>query len=254
MIPLKDENPTERKAIIVPILIAINIVVFLFIQPTLSGGSSASRAEQGAEFAVCKASIPYEVTHRTRLADADPSALNDTGQLFGRFQRERCPHKSVWLSILTSMFLHGGFLHIAGNMLFLFVFGNNIEDRLGRFRFTIFYLLCGLAATLGQSYVGANSATPLIGASGAIAGVLGAYLVLFPRARVKTLIIFFFITVMDLPAVLVLGLWFVLQIFQGVGSVSGAPGGVAYVAHIAGFIAGMALLLVFRPRRVSPSL
>ncbi len=160
------------------------------------------------------------------------------------------------IRIVISMFLHGGWLHLGGNMLYLWIFGDNIEDRLGHFKYVIFYLLCGFMATMTHAVMNAGSRLPSIGASGAIAGVLGAYLILFPRARVTTLIPIFvfitirelpfvFITIRELPAVLVLGLWFVLQFFVGVASIgesAEATGGVAVFAHIGGFIAGMALV------------
>lgn len=250
MLPLKDYNPVTRPAIVVPILIAINVGVFFFVQPTLRHAAGQRADEAQIEFFVCKAAIPQEVMHGKRLADTPAATLDQEGRVFGEFEGQRCPHKSVWLSILSSMFFHGGFLHIAGNMLFLFIFGNNVEDRLGRGRFAVFYFLCGLAATFAQSVVSPSSVVPMIGASGAIAGVLGAYILMFPRARVRTLIFFFFITVIDIPAVVLLGLWFVMQVFQGVGSVAGrAGGGVAYMAHVGGFVAGMALLKLFRPAR-----
>jgi membrane associated rhomboid family serine protease len=154
------------------------------------------------------------------------------------------------------MFLHGGWLHIAGNMLFLWVFGNNVEDRLGRLVFVGFYLLGGIAAMLLQLAFGAGSTLPTLGASGAIAAVLGAYLVLFPRARVTTLVIFFFITWIQLPAAVVLVGWFVLQIFSGVGQLgTDVSGGVAYWAHIGGFAFGAAVTwMFFRGRRMDPSI
>jgi membrane associated rhomboid family serine protease len=161
------------------------------------------------------------------------------------------------IGIFVSMFLHGGWLHLGGNMLYLWIFGDNIEDRLGHFRYLIFYLLCGVIATLAHAVFNPSSRMPSIGASGAIAGVLGAYILLFPKARVTTLIpIFFFITVREIPAVIVLGLWFVLQLFVGVASLGVAEaanaGGVAYFAHIGGFVAGMVLIAVMggmrRPR------
>src|SRR5439155_24575741 len=151
-------------------------------------------------------------------------------------------------SVLESMFLHGSILHIAGNMLFLWIFGNNVEDRLGKVKYIIFYLLSGLAAAYAQSAVFPNSAVPLIGASGAIAGILGAYLLMFPRARIVSLVFFFLITWVALPAWVIIGLWFLMQLVSSVGSVAGNTG-VAYMAHVGGFIAGMLLLLVFRPRR-----
>ena len=149
------------------------------------------------------------------------------------------------------MFLHGGWLHIGGNMLFLWVFGNNVEDRIGRLWYLLFYLASGIIASLAQLAVAPNSVIPNLGASGAIAGVLGAYLVMFPRRRVYTLIIFFFITAVYLPAFVVLGLWFVLQVFSGVGSLGSrvnTGGGVAFFAHIGGFAFGVVLALLFFPK------
>ncbi|MFA5889427.1 MAG: rhomboid family intramembrane serine protease [Actinomycetota bacterium] len=243
MIPLRDDNPIRRGAIVVPALIVINLVMFIFVQPSFGAGTTEQR-----NYAVCSAAIPYEITHGRSAAEAARRGDVDPSSSIVRVQEAFCPNKNVWLSVLRSMFLHAGFLHIAGNMLYLWIFGNNIEDRLGRARFLLFYLLCGLIATFAQSFVSPDSGTPMVGASGAIAGVLGAYLLAFPRARVRTLVIFFFITIVDLPAVVVLGLWFLLQVFQGLGSVTGSTG-VAYMAHVGGFIAGMLLLGLFRPRR-----
>jgi membrane associated rhomboid family serine protease len=170
-----------------------------------------------------------------------------------------------WLADLftmtTSMFLHGSLMHIGSNMLYLWIFGDNIEDRLGHGRYLLFYLLCGYGATLAHAFFSAGSRIPAIGASGAIAGVLGAYLLLFPRAQVMTLIpIFFFITIREIPAVFILGFWFVLQLFSGVGSLGITDaqdvGGIAYFAHIGGFVLGMALIAPFggfRRRRRPPT-
>ena len=164
-------------------------------------------------------------------------------------------------SIVISMFLHGSLLHIGSNMLYLWIFGDNVEDRLGHFRYVLFYFLCGFGATYAPAVFSPASRLPAIGASGAIAGVLGAYLLLWPHARVLTLIpIIFFITVRELPAVFILGLWFVLQFFSGIGSLGVRDaqdvGGVAYFAHIGGFVSGMLLVFLFggfrRPRRREP--
>ena len=253
MIPLSDHNPVSRKALLCPLLIAANVIIFLFIQPSFAGKDAAGREEQ-FRFNLCHASIPYEVIHQERLADADPSEISNEGinpQALVAAVQQDCPQKSVWVSILASLFFHGGLLHLGGNMLFLWVFGNNIEDRLGIGKFALFYLVSGIAATYAQSIASPDSAIPLIGASGAIAGVLGAYIVLYPRARVRTLIFFIFITVADLPAVVVLGLWFVLQVFQGAGP-GAASDNVAYLAHVGGFVTGMALLALFRPKRLPP--
>ena len=162
----------------------------------------------------------------------------------------------VQVTILTSMFMHGGFLHLGGNMLYLWIFGNNIEDTLGRRRFAVFYVVCGLAAALTQTALTLFTAPeeigiPMVGASGAIAGVLGAYLVRYPTARVRTLLTFGFLwRTIQLPAFLVLGGWFVLQFFQGVSSLGGSStGGVAVWAHIGGFVAGLLLITPLVPRR-----
>ena len=154
-----------------------------------------------------------------------------------------------FITIFTSMFMHGGWLHLAGNMLYLWIFGDNVEDRFGHAKFTLFYLLCGIAATVAQVAVSAGSNTPNLGASGAIAGVLGAYLILFPRGNVKVLM---GRSVMPMPALVVIGLWIVLQFINGVGSItqSAETGGVAYMAHIGGFVAGLVLTFLFGGRRV----
>jgi membrane associated rhomboid family serine protease len=160
----------------------------------------------------------------------------------------------LWLpSLLTSMFIHGGFLHILGNMWFFWIYGRGVEDVLGHAKFLFFYLACGLAAGLVHIVVNANSPVPTVGASGAIAGVMGGYLIKFPRAHIVTLVpIFFFITTVDIPAAFLLLYWFAIQFFSGVGSVaysSASSGGVAWFAHIGGFLVGMGLILLLSPRR-----
>ena len=228
MIPIRDANPTRQRAWVTLALIAANVAVFFLWQPL--GGTE----QEQARFFYCHGAIPEELSDLQTIPDVD----------------ELCGGKSVLASIFTSMFVHGGFLHIAGNMLYLWVFGNNIEDRMGRLPFLLFYLLAGVAAAYAQVAAGPGSEVPLVGASGAIAGALGAYLVMFPRARVLTLVpIFFFLQMMELPALVVLGFWFVLQAFQGVGSL-GATTGVAWFAHIGGFVFGMVVAFVFyRTRR-----
>ena len=171
-----------------------------------------------------------------------------------------------WATVLTSMFLHGGWFHLLGNMLYLWIFGNNVEDSMGRLRFIVFYLFCGLAAAVGQILTSPNSAVPMVGASGAISGVMGAYLVLYPNVRVYTLVpLGFFITSMALPAWVMLGYWFLIQFVSGLVAVGGEiGGGVAFWAHVGGFVAGVVLIKLFarsdyiaehrahqwRPRRV----
>jgi membrane associated rhomboid family serine protease len=160
----------------------------------------------------------------------------------------------VLFTPITAMFLHGGWFHIVGNMIFLWVFGDNVEDAVGHFRYLAFYLLCGIAATAAQVGIDPNSQVPMLGASGAIAGVLGAYLVLYPRATIATLIMPFFFWTAYVPAFLLIGFWFFLQLFNGVASIGyavGASEGVAWWAHVGGFSAGFLLLWFFRPRRRS---
>ncbi len=249
MIPLRDSNPTSRFAWVTLALIATNVAIFLFWQPTLSGSDRRQQV-----FFLCHAEIPWEITHQENLADGGAAARRAIDQTYGpgagapvqAFLASRCPDKSWWESIVVAMFLHGGWLHIGGNMLFLWIFGNNVEDRLGRPTFIAFYLLGGLAATGLQLAFDPNSAIPNLGASGAIAAILGAYAVMFPRARVTTLVIFFFITWVELPAIVVLGAWFVLQLFSGVGELgTQVNGGVAFWAHVGGFVFGMAAAWLF---------
>jgi membrane associated rhomboid family serine protease len=256
VIPIKDINPTSRTAWLTLLLIAANVAVFLLWEP-----SFGTQQEQ-QEFFFCNAQIPFETTHQTTLADGGREATDAIEETFGatepeaeglqNFLDQTCPEKSWLASVFVSMFLHGGVLHIAGNMLFLWIFGNNVEDRLGRLGFLIFYMLGGLAAMALQVAFDPNSAVPNVGASGAIAGILGSYLVLFPRARIHTLVIFFFITWLELPATVVLIGWFVLQLFAGVGEMGRAlgSGGVAYWAHVGGFVFGLVITwLLFRNRR-----
>jgi membrane associated rhomboid family serine protease len=161
-----------------------------------------------------------------------------------------------WVNVVTSMFLHGGFLHVAGNMLYLWIFGDNVEDRMGHGRFLAFYLLCGTAAALGQTLTVPDSMVPMVGASGAVAGVMGAYFVLYPHSRIVTLLpIFIFIQIIEVPAIFFLGVWFLMQLLSGVGSIAmatgGEPaGGIAFWAHVSGFAAGILGVFVFRrPQR-----
>ena len=162
------------------------------------------------------------------------------------------PAAFSWVAVFTSMFLHGGLLHVGGNMLYLWIFGDNVEDRMGHGRFVVFYLLCGVAAALAQTILNPDSVVPMVGASGAIAGVMGAYFVLYPRSRIVTLVpLFMFVQVMEVPAIFFLGIWFLMQFLSGVGSiataVAGEPaGGIAFWAHVAGFLAGVSGVIVFR--------
>ena len=169
----------------------------------------------------------------------DQRALQELVQTFGIV-----PAAFTWPAVVTSMFLHGGWLHVLGNMLYLWIFGDNVEDRLGHARYLMFYLFCGAVAALGQTAINPHSLVPMIGASGAVAGVMGAYFVLYPHSRVLTAVfIVFFLDLIEIPAIFFLGIWFLMQFFSGVGSlgVEAADGGVAFWAHVAGFAAGAAL-------------
>ena len=250
MLPLRDANPTRRAPVVTLLIIAANVAAFLFWQPTFASGERGQLEQQ--TFFWCHAAIPYEVSHQTSLAEGGAAAREAIGESYGAgtglqpFLHQRCPHKSWVESVLVAMFLHGGWLHLIGNMLFLWVFGNNVEDRLGAIPYVVFYVAGGVAAFALQLVLGPDSAIPTLGASGAIAAVLGAYIVAYPRARVLTLVIFFFITVTELPAYLVLGVWFVLQLFNGVGQIGTAVnGGVAYWAHVGGFAFGLLVGLLF---------
>jgi membrane associated rhomboid family serine protease len=255
MIPLRDDNPTRHVPIVTLAIIALNFLAFLIWEPTFG------TQQQQQTFFFCNAEIPWEVTHQTTLGEGGPDARqvladqlkesSGEAEQDQRFLAEHCAKKVWWQSIFVAMFLHGGWLHILGNMLFLWIFGNNVEDKLGVIGFPLFYLASGVAASLAQLAISANSIVPNLGASGAIAGVLGAYLVMFPKRRVLTLIIFFFITWVYLPAYVVLGLWFVLQLFSGVGELGSrvnSGGGVAFWAHIGGFAFGAALAALFFPK------
>lgn len=233
MIPLYDDVPTRRTPVLTIILIVINVVAYLL---QLAVGLDQSVVQFGL--------IPAEL-----LQNANEVWTAPGGEVHNL--------DPAWITILTSMFMHGGLAHIGGNMLFLWVFGNNIEDDLGSGRFIFFYLLCGGIAAMAQSLLNPSSPVPMVGASGAVAGVLGAYLVLHPRARIMCLIMWFFIMVRPLPAKLVLVLWFVLQVFEGMGTLGRSiahEGGVAYAAHIGGFIAGFVLIRILGGRPDPPPL
>ncbi len=217
MIPIGDLNPRRHFPLATILIIALNVVVFFY--QLLLPDEALNRLVLAAGL------VPYEVTNRFGVA--------------------------VVGDLLTSMFLHGGWMHIISNMLYLWIFGDNVEDRLGLPVYAAFYLVAGVGASLAQVAVNPASTIPTIGASGAIAGVLGAYLVMFPKTRVRTLILAFrFIRIVELPALVVLGLWFVLQIFSGLASVSSmATGGVAWFAHIGGFVIGILVGLFYKTQR-----
>ncbi len=247
VLPVHDVNPTRRAPWVTRLLILVNVVVFVLspiaLAPILGGSSQA---------AVCK-QVAFLDEYAAKPAEVIGNAADDrvvTGEVardgdgrVGCVTVSPPPYdKNPALSVLFAMFLHGGYLHLLGNMLFLYVFGNNIEDRLGKVRYLAFYLGCGYAATYGFSLVFAGSDAPLIGASGAIAGVLGAYLVLYPRAKVWSLLTFFFFLPVRLPAWVVLGSWFVLQYLYARGAGLATGTGTAYLAHVLGFVVGAALV------------
>ena len=259
MIPIRDDNPTSRTAWVTLAIIALNVVAFLIWEPTFATGPQAPAKQE--VFFFCHAVVPWEVIHHTNLAQGGEAArqaivaadIGDPVQIQDVL-RGACPHKNWLFSVFTAMFLHAGWLHIGGNMLFLWVFGNNVEDKIKAIPYFFFYLASGLAATAVQVsliHTGTSAVLPNLGASGAIAGVLGAYLFMFPRRRVLTLIFFFFITFVYLPAFVVLGLWFVLQAFNGVAALSSrvnVGGGVAVWAHVGGFAFGSLMALLFFPK------
>ena len=250
MFPYHDENETQRTPYVTYVLIALNVLVWLLVQ---GGGTAVPLARSVCELGLIPGELTASVPPGTRFPMGDGLVcLTDPG---------RQVH-----NVLTSMFLHGSWMHLLGNMWFLWLFGNNIEDSMTRPRFVAFYLLSGLAAALAQVMADPSSAVPMVGASGAISGVMGAYLVLFPRVQVFTLVpLGFYITSIALPAWVMLIYWAVLQFFGGVTSIVGEQeGGVAFWAHLGGFVAGVVLVKLFeksdrladhrshhwRPRRV----
>ncbi len=219
MIPYKDDNPTKTTPFVTLIIIALNIAVFV-LQLLSPRGSQQIAYDYGA--------IPQYILH------------------FHSDQPIPAP-----LTRFTSMFMHGGLMHIGGNMLYFWIFGNNIEDRIGHVRFVFFYLFCGVAAAYAHALSSPGSAIPMIGASGAIAGVLGAYLLLFPSARVHTIVFFgFFVQVIRIPALIVIGFWAIIQFVSGlIGQGMLHQGGTAWFAHVGGFLAGLITIKLWLPRR-----
>ncbi|WP_101834431.1 rhomboid family intramembrane serine protease [Frankia canadensis] len=252
VIPIHDINPLSRRPVMTWLLIAANVVIFVFLEPVVTsvagiGTSVAQNVCEQQRFFQEWGAIPRELLHNAALTVVNSGHIGvDSAGNPGCIAQSPPPfHKIPALSALTAMFLHGSWLHLIGNMLFLGVFGNNLEDRMGRLVYLLFYLVCGYAATYGFALFQSDSSNTLIGASGAIAGVLGAYLVLFPRARVIGLVSVFFFLPFWLPAWIVLGFWFALQYvyFTGFGVADG--GAVAYGAHVVGFVVGALLVLPF---------
>jgi membrane associated rhomboid family serine protease len=252
MFPYRDENETQRTAIVTLTMIALNVFAWLFVQ---GAGSTLALAQSVCNFGLIPGELTGSIAPGTRFPMGEGLACaTDPGRQFSH--------------LLTHMFLHGSWMHLLGNMWFLWLFGNNVEDSMGRLRFIGFYLLCGLAAAAAQIITSPGSAIPMVGASGAISGVMGGYLLLYPTVRVYTLVVLgFFITSMALPAWVMLGYWFVIQFVSGWVSFAGEGGGVAFWAHVGGFVAGIVLVKLFarsdyvaehkahhwRPRRVMSS-
>jgi membrane associated rhomboid family serine protease len=249
MFPYRDENETQRLAIVTGSFITLNVFAWLFVQ---GAGSSTALARSVCELGLIAGELTGSLPPGTQFPMGEGLACaTDPGRQVSH--------------VLTHMFLHGSWMHLLGNMWFLWLFGNNVEDSMGHVRFLAFYLLCGLAAAAAQIVTNPSSPVPMVGASGAISGVMGAYLVLYPRVRVYTLVpLGFFITSMALPAWVMLGYWFLIQFVSGLVDVGGEGGGVAFWAHVGGFVAGLVLVKLFarsdyvaehqahhwRPRRV----
>jgi membrane associated rhomboid family serine protease len=255
VIPVHDVNPVRRTPWVTYALIVVNVVVFLStpgVAGSVAGESSLSQLCHLQAFLERYAAVPQELIHHRMPGLVPTGDIGVGARGAGCVVAPPGYGKSPELSVLTAMFLHGSWLHLLGNMLFLLIFGNNVEDRMGHLRFTLFYLVCGYAAAYGFALLNDGSGDPLIGASGAIAGVLGAYLVLYPRARVWVLVPFLIFLPLRLPAWLVLGFWFALQaVYSSGGGVSDA-GTVAYAAHVVGFLAGMLLAWPLRPGTPPP--
>ena len=249
MFPYRDENETQRPAIVTGTIIGLNVLVWILVQ---GAGTTFALASSVCNLGLIPGELTLSLPAGTRFPMGD-------GLVCATDPGRQVSH------VVTHMFLHGSWMHLLGNMWFLWLFGNNVEDSMGRLRFMIFYLLCGLAAAAGQIVTSPASAIPMVGASGAISGVMGAYLVLYPKVRVYTLVpLGFFLTSMALPAWVMLGYWFLIQFVSGLVSFSGEAGGVAFWAHVGGFVAGVVLVKLFaradyiaehraqhwRPRRV----
>ncbi|MGZ5310433.1 MAG: rhomboid family intramembrane serine protease [Solirubrobacterales bacterium] len=283
MLPLKDNIPTDRFPVVTVALIVINVAFFVWqwAYPTDAELSQIEGYDSIQQSALEYGAIPYRITHPSETEDCSIGAVGSptaSGQLeagvvcpgtpeyeqavaLGQQDSSVAPlplDQAPWfVTLFTSMFMHGGILHIAGNMLFLWVFGNNIEDSMGRVKFTLFYLAAGLVAVYSQAALDISSTVPTIGASGAVAGVLGAYALLHPAARVLTLIfIIFFVTLVEIPALILLAIWFVLQFLPAIGQVAtpglGGGEGVAYFAHVGGFLFGLATIKLLARRRPDP--
>jgi membrane associated rhomboid family serine protease len=256
LIPLRDNIPSDRFPVVTLAFIVINLLVFLFLQgPSFSFSSSES---VDTKTVVEYGAIPYRITHPgeecalANMGTGSEQIVCEGTSEYPQGAEPNIDNPPAFLTIFSSMFMHGGWLHIAFNMLFLWVFGNNVEDSMGKLKFVVFYLLGGVAAALAQVAISPDSTVPLVGASGAIAAVLGGYALLYPRARVLTIFFLFFIFFLEIPAMVLLGLWIFLQFLPAVGQLAtpeAGGGGVAYWAHIGGFLFGLAAIKLFAHRR-----
>jgi membrane associated rhomboid family serine protease len=244
VIPLKDNIPTDRFPFVTFALIVANVIVYILA--VRHGGSLISGPTPGQE--IKYGAIPFALTH-----PGDQCGLVQNGQAIGCVKGALPGAIAPWETIFTAMFMHASIIHIGGNMIFLWIFGNNVEDSMGPAKFLCFYIVGGIAALALQVAISPNSLTPTLGASGAIAAVLGGYIVLYPKARVLTLvIIIFFFTVIELPAMVMLGIWFAEQaVFAAAGltTATGSSGGVAYFAHVGGFVFGLLTIKLLATRR-----
>jgi membrane associated rhomboid family serine protease len=258
VIPIKDNIPTDRFPFVTAALIVANFVVYIL--SIRHGGSFFSGPDN--QEVLKYGATPYSLTHsgahcaefaRQTLLGQQPIGMFCNGQRLPDGSTAHVTGIPAWETVFTSMFLHASIIHIGGNMLFLWIFGNNVEDAMGPLKFIVFYLLGGIAALALQTAIGPNSTAPTLGASGAIAAVLGGYIVLYPRARVLTLvIIIFFFTVIELPALVMLGIWFAEQAVFGAAGLTtptGSNGGVAYFAHVGGFAFGLASIKLLATKR-----
>jgi membrane associated rhomboid family serine protease len=274
MIPLRDMLPSRHFPVVTVSLIIVNLLVYLLqgylgTQAPYRQDWSADRAEWVAEKLdeppIFSPYFPYSTGQRVLATAPNTYDIGRDewfqtqyalipGELLGGHDLPPTIRIPLWLTLLTAMFLHGSILHVLGNMLYLWIFGDNVEEAMGSLRFLVFYLLCGIVAAFTQIAIDPSSSIPMIGASGAIAGVLAAYFMLYPHARILTLVpLFFFLRLVAVPAVFLLGFWFVLQVISGAGSL-GSSGGVAFFAHIGGFIAGLFLVFPFRQKHVPVTL
>jgi membrane associated rhomboid family serine protease len=237
MFPIRDDNPTLGRSTVTVAIVALNLLAWVFVQGL---GSEAALAKSVCELGA----IPGELLGRVAAGTPVPLGPGMSCTIEGQ------PN---WVTAVTHMFLHGGWFHLIGNLWFLWVFGDNVEDAMGGVRFAAFYVLCGLAAFAAQALTNPSSAIPMVGASGAIGGVMGAYARLYPRAPVHLMVVFFvFVNRTVVPAFLMLGYWFLIQVLAGIPSLASEAGGVAFWAHVGGFLAGVLLIPVFsKPERVT---